>query len=151
MTMNAIAELEVTNVSRRAFLRGHAAGTFVLAVRISPPAFAQDKKYGGEAMSGVTETRTQTAHAACDTISSHCAVSARRPGGCSRKKQQPGGAFPSRKFGRTITRWCTGPAAGGSALEFLPVVRRRGPFRCARRLSSKPRASFATSVAKTSP
>ncbi len=50
--MNAIAELEVTNVSRRAFLRGLAAGTFVLAVRISPPAFAQDKKYGGEAMSG---------------------------------------------------------------------------------------------------
>ena len=50
--MNAIAELELTNVSRRAFLRGLAAGTFVLAVRISPPAFAQDKKYGGEAMSG---------------------------------------------------------------------------------------------------
>src|SRR5207247_1270437 len=44
--------LEVTNVSRRAFLRGLAAGTFVLAVRISPAAFAQDKKYGGEAMSG---------------------------------------------------------------------------------------------------
>jgi isoquinoline 1-oxidoreductase beta subunit len=52
MTMNAIAELELTNVSRRAFLRGLAAGTFVLAVRISPPAFAQDRKYGGEAMSG---------------------------------------------------------------------------------------------------
>src|SRR5437870_8335982 len=52
MTMNAIAELEVTNVSRRAFLRGLAAGTFVLAVRISPSAFAQEGKYGGEAMSG---------------------------------------------------------------------------------------------------
>jgi len=50
--MNAIAELELTNVSRRAFLRGLAAGTFVLAVRISPPAFAQERKYGGEAMSG---------------------------------------------------------------------------------------------------
>src|SRR5438128_6801826 len=52
MTMNAIAELELTNVSRRAFLRGLAAGAFVLAVRISPPALAQEKKYGGEAMSG---------------------------------------------------------------------------------------------------
>jgi isoquinoline 1-oxidoreductase beta subunit len=50
--MNAIAELGVTNVSRRAFLRGLAAGTFVLAVRISPSAFAEDKKYAGEAMSG---------------------------------------------------------------------------------------------------
>jgi len=50
--MNAIAEPELTNVSRRAFLRGLAAGTFVLAVRVSPPAFGQEKKYGGEAMSG---------------------------------------------------------------------------------------------------
>jgi isoquinoline 1-oxidoreductase beta subunit len=50
--MHAIAELELTNVSRRTFLRGIAAGTFVLAVRMSPSAFAQDKKYGGEAMSG---------------------------------------------------------------------------------------------------
>ena len=50
--MNAMAELELTNVSRRTFLRGIAAGTFVLAVRMSPSAFAQDKKYGGEAMSG---------------------------------------------------------------------------------------------------
>jgi len=50
--MNAVAELEVENVSRRAFLRGVAAGTFVLAVPISLPAFGQDKKYGGEAMSG---------------------------------------------------------------------------------------------------
>jgi isoquinoline 1-oxidoreductase beta subunit len=50
--MHAIAELELTNVSRRTFLRGIAAGTFVLAVRMSPSAFAQDKKCGGEAMSG---------------------------------------------------------------------------------------------------
>ena len=51
MTMNSIADLGLTNVSRRAFLRGLAAGTFVLAVRVSP-AYAQEKKYGGEAMSG---------------------------------------------------------------------------------------------------
>jgi isoquinoline 1-oxidoreductase subunit beta len=50
--MSAIAELHPTNVSRRAFLRGLAAGTFVLAVRVSAPAFGQEKKYGGEAMSG---------------------------------------------------------------------------------------------------
>ncbi len=50
--MNAIAELELTNVSRRTFLRGIAAGAFVLAARISLPAFAQEKKYGGEAMGG---------------------------------------------------------------------------------------------------
>ncbi|MGQ0674438.1 MAG: molybdopterin cofactor-binding domain-containing protein [Hyphomicrobium sp.] len=52
MTMNPPAELELANVSRRAFLRGLAAGTFVLAVRVSPSAFAQETKYGGEAMSG---------------------------------------------------------------------------------------------------
>lgn len=50
--MNAVSELEVTNLSRRAFLRGLAAGTFVLAVPISLPAFAQDRRYGGEAMGG---------------------------------------------------------------------------------------------------
>jgi isoquinoline 1-oxidoreductase beta subunit len=50
--MSAMAEGELANVSRRAFLRGITAGTFVLAVRISPSAFAQEKKYGGEAMSG---------------------------------------------------------------------------------------------------
>lgn len=50
--MSALAELEVANVSRRAFLRGLAAGTFVLAVPIPLSTFAQDKKYAGEAMSG---------------------------------------------------------------------------------------------------
>jgi isoquinoline 1-oxidoreductase beta subunit len=48
MTMNA----ELTNVSRRALLLGLAAGTFVLTVRMPAPAFAQEKKYGGEAMTG---------------------------------------------------------------------------------------------------
>ncbi len=50
--MNARAEFDVENVSRRAFLRGIAAGTFVLAARISPLAYAQERKYGGDAMSG---------------------------------------------------------------------------------------------------
>lgn len=50
MTMHATAEL--TNVSRRALLLGLAAGSFVLAARISPSAWAQEKKYGGEAMKG---------------------------------------------------------------------------------------------------
>jgi isoquinoline 1-oxidoreductase beta subunit len=44
--------MEVTNVSRRGFLRGMAAGAFLLAVPIPPSALAQEKKYGGEAMSG---------------------------------------------------------------------------------------------------
>ncbi|MGE5778548.1 MAG: molybdopterin cofactor-binding domain-containing protein, partial [Hyphomicrobiales bacterium] len=48
--MHATAEL--TNVSRRALLLGLAAGSFVLAARISPSAWAQEKKYGGEAMKG---------------------------------------------------------------------------------------------------
>ena len=42
---------ELTNVSRRAVLLGLAAGTFVLATRMSP-VLAQDKTYGGEAMKG---------------------------------------------------------------------------------------------------
>jgi isoquinoline 1-oxidoreductase subunit beta len=50
MTMHATVEL--TNVSRRALLLGLAAGSFVLAARISPSAWAQEKKYGGEAMKG---------------------------------------------------------------------------------------------------
>lgn len=50
--MNAIAEPEMVNVSRRTFLRGLAAGTFVIAVPVSSLAFAQESKYGGEAMSG---------------------------------------------------------------------------------------------------
>jgi isoquinoline 1-oxidoreductase beta subunit len=47
-----LLDLELQNVSRRGFLRGLAAGAFVLAARVSPPAFGQEKKYGGEAMSG---------------------------------------------------------------------------------------------------
>lgn len=50
--MNVIAQAELANVSRRSFLRGVAVGTFVLAVRVAPPASAQEKKYGGDAMSG---------------------------------------------------------------------------------------------------
>ena len=42
----------ITNVARRAVLLGLASGTFVLATRLSPPASAQDKKFGGDAMSG---------------------------------------------------------------------------------------------------
>ncbi|MEW6688640.1 MAG: molybdopterin cofactor-binding domain-containing protein [Pseudomonadota bacterium] len=44
--------MEVTNVSRRGFLRGLTAGAFLLSVRISPSAFAQEKKYAGEGMPG---------------------------------------------------------------------------------------------------
>jgi len=43
---------EVANVARRSVLLGLAAGTFVLSVRLSSPALAQDKKYGGEGMPG---------------------------------------------------------------------------------------------------
>jgi isoquinoline 1-oxidoreductase beta subunit len=50
MTMTATTE--VANLARRSVLLGLAAGTFVLAVRPSSPAFAQTKKYGGDAMEG---------------------------------------------------------------------------------------------------
>jgi isoquinoline 1-oxidoreductase beta subunit len=50
--MHALDRLALANVSRRGFLRGVAAGAFVLAVRVSPPALAEEKKYGGDAMSG---------------------------------------------------------------------------------------------------
>lgn len=49
--MQVIHEVQISNVSRRGFLKGLAAGGFVLALG-SAPAFAQEKKYGGEAMSG---------------------------------------------------------------------------------------------------
>ena len=42
----------VINLGRRATLLGLAAGTFVVATRLSSPAFAQAKKYGGDAMEG---------------------------------------------------------------------------------------------------
>lgn len=42
----------VINLRRRAALLGLAAGTFVIATRLSSPAFAQEKKYGGDAMEG---------------------------------------------------------------------------------------------------
>jgi len=42
----------IANLSRRTMLSGFAAGTFVLAARMPRPAAAQEKKYGGEAMSG---------------------------------------------------------------------------------------------------
>ena len=44
--------LQPKNISRRAILLGFSAGTLVLAARMPSPAFAQDKKYGGEAMPG---------------------------------------------------------------------------------------------------
>ncbi len=43
---------EITNVARRSVLLGLAAGSFVLSIRLSSPARAQDKKYGGEGMPG---------------------------------------------------------------------------------------------------
>jgi isoquinoline 1-oxidoreductase beta subunit len=43
---------EITNVARRSVLLGLAAGSFVLSVRLSSPARAQEKKYGGEGMPG---------------------------------------------------------------------------------------------------
>ena len=43
---------EVTNVARRSVLLGLAAGTFVLSVRLSSPAQAQEKKFGGDGMPG---------------------------------------------------------------------------------------------------
>ena len=43
---------EVTNVARRSVLLGLAAGTFVLSVRLSSPALAQEKKFGGDGMPG---------------------------------------------------------------------------------------------------
>ena len=43
---------EITNVARRSVLLGLAAGSFVLSVRLSAPAQAQDKKFGGEGMPG---------------------------------------------------------------------------------------------------
>ena len=46
------ATTEVTNLARRSVLLGLASGTFVLAARLSSPAFAQEKKYGGDAMEG---------------------------------------------------------------------------------------------------
>lgn len=42
----------VVNLRRRALLLGLAAGSFVVATRLSSPAFAQGKKYGGDAMPG---------------------------------------------------------------------------------------------------
>jgi isoquinoline 1-oxidoreductase beta subunit len=50
MTMTAIPQL--TNVSRRALLFGFSAGALVLSARLAPPALAQEKKYGGDAMEG---------------------------------------------------------------------------------------------------
>jgi isoquinoline 1-oxidoreductase subunit beta len=53
--MTATSEVtpsEVTNLARRSVLLGLAAGSFVLSVRLSPPALAQEKKYGGDAMEG---------------------------------------------------------------------------------------------------
>ena len=43
---------EITNVARRSVLLGLAAGTFVLSARLSSPALAQEKKYGGDGMPG---------------------------------------------------------------------------------------------------
>ena len=43
---------EVTNVARRSILLGLAAGSFVLSVRLSSPALAQEKKFGGDGMPG---------------------------------------------------------------------------------------------------
>jgi len=43
---------EVANVARRSVLLGLAAGTFVLSARLSSPAVAQEKKYGGDGMPG---------------------------------------------------------------------------------------------------
>jgi isoquinoline 1-oxidoreductase subunit beta len=43
---------EINNVARRSVLLGFAAGTFVLSARLSSPARAQEKKYGGEGMPG---------------------------------------------------------------------------------------------------
>lgn len=43
---------EITNVARRSVLLGLAAGSLVLSVRLSSPARAQEKKYGGEGMPG---------------------------------------------------------------------------------------------------
>lgn len=43
---------EVTNVARRSVLLGLAAGSFVLSVRLSSPALAQEKKFGGDGMPG---------------------------------------------------------------------------------------------------
>jgi isoquinoline 1-oxidoreductase beta subunit len=43
---------EITNVARRSVLLGLAAGSFVLSVRLSSPAQAQDKKFGGDGMPG---------------------------------------------------------------------------------------------------
>ncbi|MBL6615465.1 MAG: xanthine dehydrogenase family protein molybdopterin-binding subunit [Reyranella sp.] len=43
---------EINNVARRSVLLGLAAGTFVLSARLSSPARAQEKKYGGEGMPG---------------------------------------------------------------------------------------------------
>jgi len=43
---------ELSNVSRRLFMQGVAAGSFVLALRLTPPALAQGNRYGAEAMPG---------------------------------------------------------------------------------------------------
>ena len=43
---------EITNVARRSVLLGLAAGTFVLSARLSSPALAQEKKFGGDGMPG---------------------------------------------------------------------------------------------------
>lgn len=43
---------EITNVARRSVLLGLAAGSLVLSVRLSSPARAQEKKYGGDGMPG---------------------------------------------------------------------------------------------------
>jgi hypothetical protein len=45
-------KFEVANVARRSVLLGLAAGTFVLSARLSSPAVAQEKKFGGEGMPG---------------------------------------------------------------------------------------------------
>ena len=50
MTMKT--RLEPTNVSRRAVMLGVSAGALLLATRLGSPAYAQDKKFGGEGMPG---------------------------------------------------------------------------------------------------
>ncbi len=49
---------EVANVARRSVLLGLAAGSFVLSVRLSSPALAQEKKFGGDGMPGGREGRS---------------------------------------------------------------------------------------------
>src|SRR5262249_22549093 len=100
-------------------------------------------------MRHVSGTRILTAHAACDTILSHCVVSVQRPGACWRKRRRRGGTLTLERSMPRTTKSCIGSADVVSVLELLPVAPRHSPFHRETRLFSRLRTDFAISAEKT--